>query len=416
MHLSQSGVHSMPDIFKRAYIAGIGGIGTSGVALLLLDAGICVRGSDLRESSLTSALQACGAQIFFEPQPDCVKDASCLIVPAFFPASHPELAAAREAGVPVLNRSQALSVFVRHCAEQVIVCTGSLARTQAAMTCASALGPDAGWCAGAVTRGSGRPHARLGTCMVLDIDERDFLNDPTLFHAFPQADVLVAGWFAPDFGYYPPGTSYEAFVSQLRRSAFRQVWQIAENAGQYDVLTYCAGSGDQKRPVSVAPSFDELDTAGRAACVLAANYILHSTGALPTVDPPLFVGWLERISPDACHYHEIRMHPASVYASVCSLASRSGGAPVHVAIRPFISTFRSYSPAVWAQALRPACEIVLVLPPYEGCPESDCLEFARQMTSAGLQARCLSLQDARKTAKPDEYWIWNGAPDLVGEA
>ena len=415
MQSSKSGIHLMPDIFERAYITGIGGIGTSGVALLLRDLGIHVAGSDLRESSLTQALQARGAEVFFSPHPGRVKQASCLVVPAFLPPSHPELLAAREAGIPVLNRTEALAVLARSLADRVIVCTGSLARTQAAVWCARALGPDAGWCVGAVARGSDLPHARFGKCLVIDIDERDFLNNPALFQAFPGADVMLTGWFDPDFGYYPEKTSRRAFAEKLQNSAFRQVWQIEKSSEQYCVQIHCNGaeSCDEERIVAADASFGDLDQAGQAACVLAKNYIRRAFGVCPAVEPPLFVGWLERVSPESFHYHEIRMHPASVYAAICSLRARSGERPVHVAIRPFISTFRAYSPDIWARALRPACELVVIVPPYEGCSESDCAAFARQMTSAGIHTRCLSLQDARREAKQDEYWLWNGAPDLV---
>ena len=56
MDFFNSGIQSMLEIFRHAYIAGIGGIGTSGLALLLRDLDFPVWGSDLRESALTKLL------------------------------------------------------------------------------------------------------------------------------------------------------------------------------------------------------------------------------------------------------------------------------------------------------------------------------------------------------------------------
>ena len=367
MALLADDIPLMSEIFCHAYIVGVGGIGTSGLAMLLRDLNFPVCGSDLRESVLTHQLQSRGVEVFFSPQPERVKSASCLIIPSFLPPDHPELIEAKSAHLPVLNRTQALSAFAHCFVEKLTLCCGSLKRTQMAMMLAQSLGSDAGWCVGAAIRNSNLPHARFSSQMVIDLDERDFYYNPSLYSSFPNADVMICGWFNPDFGYYPNGFTQEHFIETLKKSSCN----VIQGPDLYDLCE------EQKN------------------------------------SPIQFVGWFEPFPKMPSHRHEIRMHPASVYESLQNMQKLAENHPVHIAIRPFISTLHSYSAEIWAQALRLAHDVVVIVPPYEGCSTAECLDFAQQLSSHGLLARCLSLQEARNKALPDEFWLWNGAPDLV---
>ncbi|TKG66709.1 UDP-N-acetylmuramate--L-alanine ligase [Prauserella endophytica] len=106
----------LPDELRRAHLIGIGGAGMSGIARILLARGAEVSGSDAKDSRAFLTLRAQGARIevgqraenldAFEGGP------SAVIVSTAIKDTNPELAAARERGVPVLHRAQALAALM----------------------------------------------------------------------------------------------------------------------------------------------------------------------------------------------------------------------------------------------------------------------------------------------------------------
>src|SRR5262245_18161976 len=87
------------------HIVGIAGAGMSAVAHILLDQGHTVSGSDLASNQLTEALALRGAQIRRGHDTSYVKGAAALVVTSAVREGHPELLAARAAGIPVLKRA-----------------------------------------------------------------------------------------------------------------------------------------------------------------------------------------------------------------------------------------------------------------------------------------------------------------------
>ncbi|MBK1788380.1 UDP-N-acetylmuramate--L-alanine ligase [Prauserella cavernicola] len=104
------------DELRRAHLIGIGGAGMSGIARILLARGAQVSGSDAKDSRAFLTLRAQGARIevgqsaenldAFEGGP------SAVIVSTAIKDTNPELVAARERGVPVLHRAQALAALM----------------------------------------------------------------------------------------------------------------------------------------------------------------------------------------------------------------------------------------------------------------------------------------------------------------
>ncbi len=94
---------------KHIHFIGIGGIGMSGLARFWLHEGAVVSGSDINKSDITEALAKEGATIFYEQVPSNVTSNLDLVV--FTEAmshDHPELVAAREAGIKTINYFEAL--------------------------------------------------------------------------------------------------------------------------------------------------------------------------------------------------------------------------------------------------------------------------------------------------------------------
>jgi UDP-N-acetylmuramate--alanine ligase len=91
------------------HFIGVGGIGMSGLAELLVRRGCRVSGSDLAASSITDRLQALGVKFYLGHRPEHLGDAEIVVHSAAVKEDNPELAAARAAGRPVLRRGEMLA-------------------------------------------------------------------------------------------------------------------------------------------------------------------------------------------------------------------------------------------------------------------------------------------------------------------
>ena len=95
--------------FRQAHFVGIGGIGMSGIARVLLQMGYSVSGSDLEASRITRELEKLGARICQGHAPENIRGADVLVVSSAVPADNAELLAAQEAGLTIMQRGQMLS-------------------------------------------------------------------------------------------------------------------------------------------------------------------------------------------------------------------------------------------------------------------------------------------------------------------
>ncbi|MGD6742554.1 UDP-N-acetylmuramate--L-alanine ligase [Streptomyces sp. BH106] len=101
--------HSAADM-DRPHFIGIGGAGMSGIAKILARRGARVAGSDSRESATAQALRELGVTVHIgHDAAHLASDASCVVVSSAIREDNPELARAKELGVPVVHRSDALA-------------------------------------------------------------------------------------------------------------------------------------------------------------------------------------------------------------------------------------------------------------------------------------------------------------------
>jgi UDP-N-acetylmuramate--alanine ligase len=99
---------------QHFHFVGIGGIGMSGIAEVLLTLGHTVSGSDLRPSPITSRLASRGARIFTGHQAANVEpDVTALVVTSAVNESNPEIQEARRRKVPVIPRGELLAELMR---------------------------------------------------------------------------------------------------------------------------------------------------------------------------------------------------------------------------------------------------------------------------------------------------------------
>jgi len=98
---------------QNIHFVGIGGIGMSGIAEVLINLGHTVTGSDLRESDTTRRLAGMGARISYGHSPDNVTGADVVVISSAVKADNPEVEAARGQFIPVIPRAEMLAELMR---------------------------------------------------------------------------------------------------------------------------------------------------------------------------------------------------------------------------------------------------------------------------------------------------------------
>lgn len=107
---------------QAIHFIGIGGISMSGLALILLDAGFCVSGSDSVKSALTEKLEAAGAAVTYGQCAGHITDGMDVVVyTAAVHEDNPEYAAAAGKGIPMLSRAELLGQIMRNFRQAVAV-------------------------------------------------------------------------------------------------------------------------------------------------------------------------------------------------------------------------------------------------------------------------------------------------------
>ncbi|WP_342070502.1 UDP-N-acetylmuramate--L-alanine ligase [Yoonia algicola] len=95
------------------HFVGIGGIGMSGIAEVLLNHGYTVQGSDLKASKITDRLKSLGAIIFEGQRAENLEGAEVIVISSAIKPGNPELDAARAKGLPVVRRAEMLAELMR---------------------------------------------------------------------------------------------------------------------------------------------------------------------------------------------------------------------------------------------------------------------------------------------------------------
>src|SRR6476660_3719892 len=98
---------------QRVHFVGIGGIGMSGIAEVMLNLGYKVSGSDLKTSPVTERLQSLGAIIFQGHAVGNVAGAEVVVTSSAIPVDNSEVAEARRLLIPVIRRAEMLAELMR---------------------------------------------------------------------------------------------------------------------------------------------------------------------------------------------------------------------------------------------------------------------------------------------------------------
>jgi UDP-N-acetylmuramate--alanine ligase len=106
-------VSGVLDHARRIHFIGIGGIGMSGIAELLVNLGYEVTGSDVLRTDITDRLESLGARIVQGHDARHLGSAEVVVYSSAVKASNPEMASARERGLPVVPRAEVLAELMR---------------------------------------------------------------------------------------------------------------------------------------------------------------------------------------------------------------------------------------------------------------------------------------------------------------
>ncbi|MAQ14889.1 MAG: UDP-N-acetylmuramate--L-alanine ligase [Sandaracinus sp.] len=174
---------------RSIHFVGVGGVGMSGIAEVLLDHGFQVTGSDLRANDYTKRLVDKGATVFTGHEAANVKDADVVVFSSAVPRDNPELVEARRNAIPVIPRAEMLGELMR--LKEGIAIAGSHGKTTTTSLVATVL-RDAGLDPTVViggklnALGSGAASG-AGDLLVAEADE----SDGSFLHLTPAIAVIT---------------------------------------------------------------------------------------------------------------------------------------------------------------------------------------------------------------------------------
>ena len=183
---------SVPDDLGVVHFIGIGGSGMSGIARLLIGMGHQVTGSDLRDTSNVAALRELGAKISIGHDESHLGNPNTVVVTSALWPTNPEYLLAKQRGIPVIHRSQALAHLAS--SKRLIAVAGAHGKTTSTgmvITALMALGADPSFVNGGVINSVGHSSSSgKGDLFVIEADESDgsFLHYDTAISLITNVD------------------------------------------------------------------------------------------------------------------------------------------------------------------------------------------------------------------------------------
>src|SRR4030042_2676778 len=98
---------------QHIHFVGIGGIGMSGIAEVLLNLGYTISGSDTKETEVTRRLQSLGCEISYGHRRENLKEADVVVISSAIRQGNSEVEAAEEKLIPVIPRAEMLAELMR---------------------------------------------------------------------------------------------------------------------------------------------------------------------------------------------------------------------------------------------------------------------------------------------------------------
>ncbi len=240
----------------HVHIVGIGGAGMSGIARILAARGVPVSGSDARDSRRLIALRALGIDARVGHDPANLDQADIVVISTAIPPTNREVVAARERGIPVLTRADALAAVLAGSRGVAVAGTHGKTTTTSMLTIAvQNCGADPSFAIGSELNDSGaNAHQGAGDLFIVEADESDgsFLRLPAVAGIVTNVEPdHLDHWGTFD-------AIREAFLQFARgifaRSGFVVV--CADDAGGRDLIEAARAEGLDIRSYGTAPDAD----------------------------------------------------------------------------------------------------------------------------------------------------------------
>ena len=236
---------------QQVHLIGIGGTGLSAIALVLLERGVRVTGSDRQDSPLAQRVRAAGGEVTIGHKAENVRGADLVVRSSAISEENVEVQAARAAGIPVLKREDFLGRLTND--RQVVAVAGSHGKTTTTAMIAwmlKDLGQDPSYIIGGVSNNLGsNAHAGQGEIFVVEADEYD-----RMFLGL-RPDIAVVTNIEHDHPdcYPTPADFYGAFLEFTARiTQDGLLIACADDPGAAQLLKDAAGRGQRTRSYGIA--------------------------------------------------------------------------------------------------------------------------------------------------------------------
>jgi len=211
-----NGQTRLPHDIGAIHFVGIGGIGMSGIAEVLLNHGFTVQGSDLKATPITRRLEEKGARVFYGQAAENLHGAEVVVISSAIKPGNAELDAARAANLPVVRRAEMLAELMR--LKSNVAIAGTHGKTTTTSMVAALLdggGMDPTVINGGVIHAYGS-NARIGASewMVVEADESD-----GTFNSLPATIAVITNIDPEHLDHYGDfdrlRAAFDTFVSNI---------------------------------------------------------------------------------------------------------------------------------------------------------------------------------------------------------
>jgi UDP-N-acetylmuramate--alanine ligase len=206
---------------KHIHFIGIGGIGMSAIAQILLQGGNRISGSDLKENSITDKLKGLGARIHIGHHKDNIKDADAVVYSSAIKSDNPEITAAIERHIPVLKRAQLLQELMEDKKSITVAGAHGKTTTTSMISClltSAGLNPTVAT-GGVVCTSGTNAWTGDGKYFVAELDESD--GSFLYFHPFISVVTNIDYEHVDYYGdWHSILTAYEKFIYQTQKDGW----------------------------------------------------------------------------------------------------------------------------------------------------------------------------------------------------
>ncbi|WP_431966952.1 UDP-N-acetylmuramate--L-alanine ligase [Actinacidiphila sp. bgisy160] len=233
---------TLPPGMDRPHFIGIGGAGMSGIAKILTQRGADVAGSDAKDSETAEALRALGATVRIgHAAAHLSPEATCVVVSSAIRDDNPELAAARERGIPVVHRSDALAALMEDSRPIAVAGThGKTTTTSMLAVSLSALGLDPSYAIGGDLDAPGsNAHHGTGEIFVAEADE----SDRSFQKYVPEVAIVLNVELDHHANYASMDEIHESFEVFVGKIVPGGTLVVGEHAGARELAARVAGRG-----------------------------------------------------------------------------------------------------------------------------------------------------------------------------